>query len=101
MDLFIGARMHSTIAAFSSGVPVIPIAYSRKFNGLYDTLQYPYYIDAKSNITEENAITAILTFMSERDKMSFLIEKGKKKYTDGINQYMEYLQGIAFNIMKQ
>ncbi len=29
MDFFMGARMHSTIAAFSSGVPVVPMAYSR------------------------------------------------------------------------
>lgn len=54
MDLFLGARMHSAIAAFSSGVPVIPMAYSRKFNGLFkDTLGYPYLIDlTKDNIIE-------------------------------------------------
>jgi polysaccharide pyruvyl transferase WcaK-like protein len=32
--LFIGARTHSTIAAFSSGVPTISLAYSIKANGL-------------------------------------------------------------------
>ena len=48
MDFFMGARMHSTIAAFSSEVPVVPMAYSRKFNGLFtDTLQYPYMADMK------------------------------------------------------
>ena len=45
MDLFIGSRMHATIAAFSSGTPVIPVSYSRKFEGLYGTLGYPYLID--------------------------------------------------------
>lgn len=59
LDFFTGARMHATIAAFSSGVPVVPVAYSRKFNGLYDTLRYPYYIDAKAGITEEDAISKI------------------------------------------
>lgn len=45
--------MHSTIAAFSSEVPVFPMAYSRKFNGLFaDTLQYPYMADMK---TQSNA----------------------------------------------
>lgn len=49
MDFFMGARMHSTIAAFSSDVPVVPMAYSRKFNGLFsDTLQYPYVADMKA-----------------------------------------------------
>ena len=51
MDLFTGARMHSTIGAISSGVPVIPVAYSRKFNGLYGSLEYPWLIDAKAKIT--------------------------------------------------
>ena len=46
-DLFIGARMHATIAAISTGVPVIPIAYSRKFTGLFKTLDYPFVVDLK------------------------------------------------------
>ena len=44
MDCFIGARMHSTIAAFSSGVATIPFSYSRKFEGLFGTLKYNYVI---------------------------------------------------------
>lgn len=44
-DLFIGARMHATIAAISTGVPVIPVAYSRKFTGLFKTLDYPFVVD--------------------------------------------------------
>lgn len=46
LDFFTGARMHSCIAAFSTGVPVFPLAYSRKFNGLFaDTLKYRYFAD--------------------------------------------------------
>lgn len=46
MDFFMGSRMHSTIAAFSSGVPVVPLAYSRKFGGLFETtLKYPFVLD--------------------------------------------------------
>lgn len=53
MDYFVGARMHSTIAAFSSGVKTIPFAYSRKFKGLYENLEYPYYIDGTAAGTSE------------------------------------------------
>ena len=49
MDAFIGSRMHSTIAALSSGVPVIPVGYSRKFNGLFESLGYRHYLDATNN----------------------------------------------------
>jgi polysaccharide pyruvyl transferase WcaK-like protein len=47
MDIFLGARMHSTIGAFSAGVPVIPFSYSRKFEGLFQSLEYPYVLNAR------------------------------------------------------
>lgn len=54
LDFFVGARMHATIGAFSSYVPVVPMAYSRKFNGLFlDTLDYPYMCDMKTQSTDE------------------------------------------------
>ena len=53
-DIFIGARMHATIGAFSSGVATIPTAYSRKFNGLYESVEYPYIVDLLNSSTEEN-----------------------------------------------
>jgi len=34
-DFFIGARMHSCIAALSQGIPTIGLAYSRKFEGVF------------------------------------------------------------------
>jgi len=52
MDFFMGARMHACIAAFSSGVPVIPMAYSRKFEGLFGTLGYDRTVDCTSQSAE-------------------------------------------------
>lgn len=54
MDVFIGARMHATIAAFSSGVPVIPTAYSRKFLGLYSGVGYKNVIDLRELHTQQS-----------------------------------------------
>ncbi len=54
MDVFIGARMHATIAAFSSGVPVIPTAYSRKFLGLYSGVGYENIIDLRKLSTQQS-----------------------------------------------
>lgn len=54
LDFFTGARMHACIAAFSSCVPVFPLAYSRKFNGLFnDTLGYNYIGDMVNQETTE------------------------------------------------
>lgn len=94
MDVFTGARMHSTIAAFSSGVPVIPIAYSRKFNGLYGTLNYPYYIDAKSKITIEEALEKIFEYIDNKEELKNSMQKGKDIYTNRLNKYVKYLEEI-------
>lgn len=75
MDFFIGARMHATIAAFSSGVPVVPMAYSRKFNGLFvDTLQYDNMVDMKEKANEE-IISTIKRHFANRDGLKKVIDE--------------------------
>lgn len=59
MNFFIGSRMHATIAAFSAGVPVVPLAYSRKFSGLFtDTLKYNHVTDLRDS-SDESILSAI------------------------------------------
>lgn len=87
MDIFSGARMHSTIGAISSGVPVIPVAYSRKFNGLYGTLEYPYLIDAKADISCEEAIKQFCTYLNERQQMLNAVQRAKTIYCKGLEKY--------------
>ena len=53
MDFFTGARMHACIAAFSSGVVTMPMAYSRKFAGLFGTLEYDLVADCRSDTEAE------------------------------------------------
>lgn len=65
LDAFTGARMHACIAAFSSGVPVVPIAYSRKFNGLFQSLDYSHFVDGRS-ATNEAALTMFDALLAER-----------------------------------
>lgn len=45
LDFFAGARMHACIAAFSSGVPMVAHAYSRKFEGLFGSIGYRHVMD--------------------------------------------------------
>lgn len=69
MDFFMGARMHSTIAAFSTGTPVVPMAYSRKFNGLFcDTLDYQYIVDMRIKSSNESLADIIEAF-SKRERL--------------------------------
>ena len=83
MDVFIGARMHATIAAYSSGVPTIPFAYSRKFTGLYNSLNYPYLIDGMNNTTE-TAIATVVDYIEKREQIGLAISKEKRQLTRGL-----------------
>lgn len=75
MDFFAGARMHACIAAVSSGVPVYPLAYSRKFNGLFvETLGYPEMGDL--TVMDSDEITAgLLAAFGKRSDLKERIER--------------------------
>src|SRR3546814_15504496 len=47
-------------AAFSSGTPVMPVAYSRKFSGLFGTLGYDFLLPVRGMDTQ-----AALDFLME------------------------------------
>jgi len=95
LDLFSGARMHATIASISSGVPVIPIAYSRKFNGLYQTLEYPYIIDAKDdNVTIEKALDCFMRYMDEIELLEQRVTNSIQIYTDRLRKYTDNVENI-------
>ena len=59
LDVFIGSRMHATIAAFSTNVATIPLAYSKKFSGLYSNLGYNRVVD----LTQQNKNVALRQVM--------------------------------------
>lgn len=53
-DWFCGTRMHSTIAALSSGVPAASIAYSMKTRGVFETCGVAEEVfDPRTSATEE------------------------------------------------
>lgn len=95
MDIFIGARMHATIAAFSSGVATIPTAYSRKFAGLYETLDYKYVVDLTRDNTSEALQQTMLyvdAYLELKKSSKYSMQKVKKIYDameDKIQKEME------------
>lgn len=69
MDLLIGSRMHATIAALSSGTAVVPVAYSRKFEGLFSGVGYKHVVDLASCATDE-AVSAVLDAARSREVLA-------------------------------
>ena len=72
MDIVIAARMHASIGAFSSGVFTIPFAYSRKFQGYYEQLQYPVLVDGKTETTKD-AVNNTLEYIANRNNYETMI----------------------------
>lgn len=97
MDLFIGARMHATIAAISAGIPVIPFSYSRKFEGLFSSLEYPYVVEGTKWKNEE-AIEKTLSWINSIDELKKCVEsctniiKGRNEYL--LSNYKEIVNEL-------
>lgn len=90
LDLFIGSRMHATIGAFSTGVPVIPVAYSRKFEGLYGSIGYNYCIDC-TKLNNDDAIRRIIEYLGNiREMKCFANQSLKQAYLNN-DAYTNYL----------
>jgi polysaccharide pyruvyl transferase WcaK-like protein len=90
MDFFTGARMHACIAAFSSGVPVVPFAYSRKFNGLFSSLQYEFVADGRF-VTTEEATAQVLYGLENIATLKVAVDRGNSIARNKLQKYEDYL----------
>ncbi len=93
LDCLIGARMHATIAAISSGCAVIPFAYSRKFNGLYKTLNYNYVIDGCCLNTKES-IEMTINYLKDIPSLIKDLNKARAIAADKLNILNEILNKV-------
>lgn len=99
MDCFIGARMHSTIAAFSSGVATVPVSYSRKFEGLFDTFQYHFLIHGTEDDTMkcyEKTIQYILNYKEIKQN----VEQNLKEILKNCKAFKQDLETVFDEIKR-
>ena len=86
MDFVAAARMHAAIAAFSSGVPVVPMAYSRKFIGVFGTLGYDHVADMKAD-SAEAILTRIRDGVEGRAALAKDVARGMTLVEDRLAAY--------------
>lgn len=91
LDFFIGARMHACIAALSSGVPVVPMAYSRKFAGLFGSLGY----DATVDCTTESGEVIEAKIMAAYDGREALAERAGQARAKGLAKLRLYEEALT------
>lgn len=97
LDFVTGGRMHACIGAFSSHTPVVPIAYSRKFNGLFGTLEYRHFVDGKSASTEE-AFETITAACEARTRLAQEMERGLEIAKTRLDAYEDALVRIIAEV---
>jgi colanic acid/amylovoran biosynthesis protein len=93
LSFFCGARMHACIAAFSSGVPVVPIAYSRKFIGLFGTLGYGHVADCKTQ-SSHDMIKLIMASLENRTALKIEVDRGRRLAEQKLDVYEAVLREI-------
>lgn len=87
LDFVTAGRMHACIAAFSSGVPVVPVAYSRKFSGLFEgMLNYRHSVPVTGVNTDE-ALAYLLDCVERRAELRQEIERGQALVADALGAY--------------
>lgn len=86
LDFLTGARMHACIAAFSAGVPVVPLAYSRKFEGLFSSLDYQWVADGE-RLSAEEAFEQINKCLDSREILKAAISHGNAIARQKLERY--------------
>lgn len=90
MDFFCGSRMHACIAAFSSGVPTVPLSYSRKFTGLFESLGYDRIADCKTE-REEQILDKVRSGFHQREALKALVQAAVARAGEKLLAYEDLL----------
>ena len=97
LDFFMGARMHACIAAFSSGVPVVPMAYSRKFEGLFGSIGFGRTVDCTTE-SAEAILAKITAAFEDRDALKAEAETALKRGLFKLALYEDALRTLLSRI---
>ena len=95
MDMFMGARMHSTIGAISSGVTTIPFSYAHKFESLYSRIGYNYIISA-TKLTTTEALKEIKEWIANPEPLA---GKGKEAVIKAKNSVIVFKNDLKDTLM--
>lgn len=93
LDALVAARMHASIAGFSSGVPVVPVSYSRKFEGLFGSLGYTRVVPHTGMATDA-ALAFILAALADRATVKAEVAKGLTRVAARLDAYRGVLRGL-------
>jgi colanic acid/amylovoran biosynthesis protein len=97
LDVLAGSRMHATIAAASAGVAVVPLAYSRKFRGVFQTIGYPLLGDYTTTGPAE-LVDLTLSAFDRRHELAAAARAGAERATKRLGVYEDELTRLFAQI---
>jgi polysaccharide pyruvyl transferase WcaK-like protein len=68
-DFFVGSRMHACIAAVSQNIPVVCIAYSRKFTGVMETVGIDELVADARTLTKDEVLNLVANTFDDSKKI--------------------------------
>ena len=95
--LFVGARTHSTIAAYSSKVPTLVVGYSNKAKGIAKDLfgSYENYVLPVQSLESEDDLTNAYKWLEEnRELIKDIYDSKMDKYIGDVNRYSTILETL-------
>lgn len=91
LDFLVAGRMHACIAAYSSGVAVAPVAYSRKFSGLFEgVLGYGFGVPV-SGMSTDQALAYLLDCVENRSRLEKAVADGQSVVAGALAAYDQAL----------
>jgi len=93
LDYLVAGRMHACIAAYSAGVAVVPVAYSRKFSGLFGMLGYDWLVPVTGATTDE-ANAYLMDCLDRRAELVEAAELGRSKVGGLLDAYRTELRRL-------
>lgn len=90
-DFFIGSRMHSCIGAISMGVPTVPVAYSRKFVGIWEMLGMKECIADAQTMEIDEIMKKIQYCYNNRDAIKNVLSSELKNVREEINSVFQVI----------
>lgn len=88
-DFFIGSRMHSCIAALSQEIPTVGVAYSKKFIGVFNSLDFDEYVVDARKLDMQESLDKTLHCFQERNRAAAELKGKMDKIKSQVNQVFD------------
>ncbi len=100
VDFVVSGRMHACIGALSSGTPVVPIAYSRKFAGVFDLVEYPWRVEVTGR-SADAAVDYILDCYDRRHELAAAGRRSMTKVNGLLDDYRVELRNLFTRVTQE